>query len=133
MKLWHSFTKELLLASRSFYFYIEVVMAAIFLFLLLFVIPEKIESKQDEYLYYDVTEEAFPFFEEELLGEDLDGMPEIVELEWEEETISAALYEAENNKYFVLDNQEAAVQIADKKHAFAGIIHLDEKGNVTYT
>ncbi|MCJ7717537.1 MAG: ABC transporter permease [Anaerolineales bacterium] len=133
MKLWHSFTKELLLASRSFYFYIEVVMAAIFLFLLLFVIPEKIEVKQDEYLYYDVPKEAFAFFEEELLSEDLDGMAETVDLDWEKETISAALYETDANKYYVIDNQEAAIQIADKKRSFAGIIHLDDTGNITYT
>ena len=133
MKLWHSFTKELLLASRSIYFYIEIVMAAIFLFLLLFVIPENIESKQNEYLHYDMPEEAFVYFEEELLGEDLDGKVEIVELDWGKETISAGLYESDGNKYYVIDDREAAIQIADKKRAFAGIIHLDENGSVTYT
>ena len=53
MKLWSSFVKELIIASRGFYFYIEVVMAFIFLLLLLFAVPEQFDSKEDEYLYLD--------------------------------------------------------------------------------
>ncbi len=86
MKLWHSFTKELLLASRSFYFYIEIVMAGIFLFLLLFAIPETFEVKSNEYLYYDVPSTVLPQIEDELLKEDEDGVIEKVELEWNDET-----------------------------------------------
>ena len=81
MKLWHSFTKELMLASRSFYFYIEIVMAGIFLFLLLFAIPENFDGRQDEYLYYDVPDSAREYFEDELLSADEDGLVEMVEIE----------------------------------------------------
>ena len=58
MKLWQSFVKELVLSSRSFYFYVEIGMAAIFLFLLLFVIPENFNTKTDEYIYWDIPDAA---------------------------------------------------------------------------
>ena len=133
MKLWHSFTKELLLASRSFYFYIEIVMAGIFLFLLLFAIPEKFEAKSNEYLYYDVPAASFSLFVDELLKEDEDGLIEKAELQWNDQSVHAQIYELESNRYYVLDNQEAAIGIADQERAFAGIIHMDEAGQITYT
>lgn len=79
MKLWSSFVKELTIASRGFYFYVEIVMAAILLFVLLFVIPENFSSKEDEYLYLE-----FPTVEiqEKYIDalEDLDGKTEEVVL-----------------------------------------------------
>ncbi len=133
MKLWHSFTKELMLASRSFYFYIEVVMAGIFLFLLLLVIPENFDSRHDEYLYYDVPAEAYPFFEEELINEDEDGVAELIEFEFDDQIYPAVLYQTENSNFFVLEDQAATIQLADQERAFAGIIHMDDMGDITYT
>ena len=133
MKLWHSFTKELLLASRSFYFYIEILMAGIFLFLLLFVIPENFNSRQDEYLYYDVPAAAMEYFEAELLSEDEDGVAESVELELEDERYPASHYQTDSTNFYVLTDQEAAIAIADQERAFAGIIHMNDAGEISYT
>jgi len=133
MKLWHSFTKELLLATRSFYFYIEVVMAGIFLFLLLFVIPETFDSRQDEYLYYDVPAAAYEVFEEELLGEDEDGLTEMVDFELDDEIFTATLFQTDDTNFYVFDDRDAAISLADEERAFAGIIHMDDTGEVTYT
>ena len=47
MKLWSSFVKELTVASRGFYFYVEIAMAAILLFVILFVVPEEFVSKEN--------------------------------------------------------------------------------------
>lgn len=133
MKLWHSFTKELLLASRSFYFYIEVVMAGMFLFLLLFVIPENFDSRRDEYLYYDVPAAAFEVFEEELLGEDEDGVAEIVKFELDDEIYSTTLYQSESNNFYVVEDPDVAILLADNERTFAGITHMDDMGALTYT
>ncbi len=133
MKLWYSFIKELKLASRSFYFYIEIVMAGIFLFLLLLVIPENFDHRVNEYLFYDVPDSAWGYFESELLEMDEDGSAEIVEIELDKEIISGSLYQTEENNYYVLDDQKQAISLADSERAFAGVIHMDELGEVTYT
>ncbi|MEE4195615.1 MAG: ABC transporter permease [Anaerolineae bacterium] len=133
MKLWHSFRKELLLASRSFYFYIEVGLAALMLFVLLFVIPENFETKTDEYLYYDVPEAAWTYFEEDLLSEDEDGVVALEEFDWNDETVEARLYETDSARYHVFDNEEAAIAIADKERAYAGSTYMNVEGEISYT
>lgn len=133
MKLWHSFQKELLLASRSFYFYIEIGFALLLLFLLLFVIPENFDSKSSEYLYYDVPAAVLPYFEAELLAEDEDGVVESVEFKWEDAVVAARLFESDGTRYHIFDNQEAAVGIAEKERAYAGVIRMDDTGEMTYT
>jgi hypothetical protein len=133
MKLWHSFVKEILLATRSFYFYIEIAMAGIFLFLLLFVIPENFETKTNEYLFFDGPDNAFEFFEKDLLREDEDNQSEMVEIEWEDGVIQANLYESESRKSFVLDDLEKTISIADKERVFAAVIHVNDQGAISYT
>ncbi|MCP4425597.1 MAG: ABC transporter permease [Chloroflexi bacterium] len=133
MKLWHSFVKELILASRSFYFYIELVMAGIFLFLLIFVIPEEFNKSTDEYLYWNVPEAARPFMVEEMLEIDDDSVAESVELELDDEIIPATLYVDGDNNYYVIDDREKAIAIADEERAFAAVVHMDDAGEVTYT
>ena len=133
MKLWHSFVKELILASRSFYFYIELGMAGVFLFLLIFVIPEQFDSKSDEYIYWDVPEAARESLVAQSLDADVDGVAENVELELGDELVSAALYTTETQNFYVMEDRETAVNIADQERAFAAIIHMDEQGEFTYT
>ncbi len=133
MKLWHSFTKEILLATRSFYFYIEVLMAGIFLFLLLFVIPENFENKTDEYVYFDAPASAIEYLKETTLEDDEDGQVEMVELEWEDKTILAELYESEGKYTYVLDDKDAAIGLADKERVFAAVVHMDDLGEITFT
>ena len=133
MKLWHSFVKELVLASRSFYFYIELGMAGVFLFLLIFVIPEQFDSKSDEYIYWDVPEAARESLIAQSLEADEDGVAENVELELGDELVPVVLYTTETQNFYVLEDRETAVNIADQERAFAAIIHMDEQGEFNYT
>ena len=133
MKLWHSFVKEIILASRSFYFYIELFMAFIFLFLLLFVIPEQFDSKTDEYVHWGVNSAAYDVLAEQALDADEDGDAEKVELEYGDELVPAVLYSTETKNIYVLDDQETAVNIADEERAFAALIHMDNHGELYYT
>ncbi|MCP4420662.1 MAG: ABC transporter permease [Chloroflexi bacterium] len=133
MKLWHSFVKELILASRSFYFYIELVMAGIFLFLLLFVIPEHFDSKSDEYIYLDVPEAAREVVVEQFLSADEDSVTESVELELDDELVPATHYESETTHYYVTEDEETAVNLADEERAFAAVIRMNDQGEINYT
>ncbi len=58
MKLLSSYKKELLIASRGFYFYIEIISALIVLALLLFGVPEHPNSASKEFLLFDMPTEA---------------------------------------------------------------------------
>jgi hypothetical protein len=133
MKLWHSFVKELTLSSRSFYFYIELGMAFIFVFLLMFVIPENFKTPSIEYLYWDIPEAAREFMVQEYLDIDDDGRSETVELEYGDETVTATVYQEDMTKFYVVDNKEAAIQLADEERRFAAIVHMDDLGEITYT
>ena len=133
MKLWHSFVKELVLASRSFYFYIELVMAGIFLFLLLFVIPDTFNTASDEYIYWDVPEAARELLAAQSLDADLDGVAESVELELNDEVVPATVYTTDRSNFFVMEEREHAIQLADEERAFAAVIHMDDAGEFTYT
>lgn len=57
MKLFSSYLKEMKIAARGYYFYIEVFMAVLILLLLLFVVSENPQSKVKEFLYYDMSTE----------------------------------------------------------------------------
>jgi len=133
MKLLHSFIKEIILATRSFYFYVEIIMASLFLFLLVFVVPEKFDNKMDEYLYYDVPAESMCLFYDEFLEIDDDHEVEMVEIEYGDETNQARLYTTESHRYYVLDNLDMAIGIANEEREFAGIIHMNDVGEISYT
>ncbi len=53
MKLLSSYIKEMKIAARGFYFYIEIFMAVILLVLLLFAVKEDPVSKSKEFVFYD--------------------------------------------------------------------------------
>ena len=61
MKLLSSYLKEMKIAARGFYFYIEIVIALIILVILLFSVNEKSVSKQKEFIYYDTPGEIKEF------------------------------------------------------------------------
>ena len=58
MKFFSSFVKELKIASRGFYFYIEIFMAVLILAIFIFAVPENFNTKSAEYLYLDMPEEV---------------------------------------------------------------------------
>jgi len=125
MKLWSSFVKELIVASRGFYFYIELVMAFVLLIVLLFVVPEHFDNKENEYLYLDFPTESI---EQTYIDtfEDLDGQPEAVTLKADKQEIDALLYETEDNRLYVLSSEADMVLLAREKHEVGAAIVMDE-------
>ena len=73
-KLWHSYTKELLLSSKSWYFAIELGMAIVILLILLFVIPENFKTESKEYFFLNVPEAVKAEIIEKSLKDDTDGL-----------------------------------------------------------
>lgn len=131
MKLWYSFKKELQLASKSFYFYIEIFMAIIFLALLLFVIPENFTSSTTEYVYLDLPEAYQTFFIEAFTEDDLDGEVEKVEVKVLDQEETFDYYESEDKKVYVVDSVEQVKALADKKRKLGAVISLKD-GELAY-
>jgi len=72
MKLLYSFLKDIQLSTKSFYFYIEIGFALIFVAILVFVVPENFEKKVTVYAYIDLPEAVAGPAEKALLGEGYD-------------------------------------------------------------
>ena len=70
MKLLSSIKKELILATRSFYFYIELFFAVVLLVIVMFAIPEETKVIQTEYVY--LSDQVAAQLIEMMLEEDKD-------------------------------------------------------------
>jgi len=62
MKLLSTYRKEMTIAARGFYFYIELFFAVILLVLLLFAVKEQPVSSASEFLFYDMPAEMIDAF-----------------------------------------------------------------------
>lgn len=133
MKLWYSFTKELKLASKSFYFYIEVVFAIIILVIVLFAIPENFNSRSTEYLYLDMPGQAETAMTDLFLKEDEDGVAETIEIKIKKELISTTYYETADRRIYVAGSEEDLIKLADNKKQVGAVIKMDETGQTSYT
>jgi len=133
MKLWHSFTKELLLASRGFYFYIEIFMAIILLVVLMFVIPENFESKRDEYIYLDIPEQIEVIYEKDFVESDIDGVIDVVELKDKGDIFNVRLVESEDSRVYLFDNLEDLIRLTKADRPSIGAhIKTDDSGSLVY-
>jgi hypothetical protein len=124
MKLWSSFVKELVIASRGFYFYIEITMAFVLLFVLLFVIPDNFSTKETEYLYLNIPVESV---EKKYVDafEDLDGQPEAVTLKAGKEELPAQLYETIDKKIYMFGSEEDLAAMAESRHKIGVVVSMD--------
>lgn len=59
MKLWNNYKKEMKIASRGFYFYVEIIVAVIVLAVLLMVVPAESQHKIKEVCFCDMTSSQF--------------------------------------------------------------------------
>lgn len=132
MKLWHSFIKELKLAFRGFYIYIEIFMAVLLLVVLLFAVPEQFESKQAEYIHLDLPSEVETVYLNRIETVDMDGKAEIIEIKNGDGVITAKLYESVDREIYIIDNKEDLVNLADKKQTIGAVIKLDSDNNIGY-
>lgn len=130
MKLWYSFIKELKIALRSWYFYVEFIVALIFLFILIFVIPENFTSKSKEVLYIDLPEIYNAYFIRQF--KDLDGKAENFEFKIKDKVIPVKLYESEEKKIYVASKEEDMIEIAKNKKYIGASIKIDKNYKIHY-
>lgn len=132
MKLFSSFIKELKIASRGFYFYIELFMAVLIVTIFLFAVPDNFNTKAAEYLYLDMPNQASEAYLEALADEDLDGKAEAVKVKIDKQEKKASLYTTEDQKIYLLNSREDAKNMADKERKVAAVITMDSENKVTY-
>ncbi|MCK5154804.1 MAG: ABC transporter permease [Spirochaetales bacterium] len=160
MKLLSSYIKEMKIAARGFYFYIEIVMAIILLAILLFAVNETSSSKSREYLYYDMPQEVIQYMMEKNIAEGNSRFAESVELtvkptEFEitnQETGETKSYNFEEAATFELqtletldpktgelvktvyitESEEDMIRIAYSESKLGAAIKMDETGELSY-
>ncbi|NDL67460.1 ABC transporter permease [Anaerotalea alkaliphila] len=133
MKLWHSFKKELKLASKGMYFYIEVGVAVVMLLVLLLFVPKELDGRHDEYLYLDLPQGAKELYLEKIRSEDLDGQEESVTLKQGGRMISARKFVLEDVRLYVLEDREAVIRYAEEEREVAVVVALDPDDGLAYT
>ena len=133
MKLWYSFSKELKLSSKSWYFYLELGMASVLLMILIFVVPEDFESKGKEYIYLDLPQVVRDNYAKNLLEEDVDETVEYVEIEANEESYTAMLYESDASKIYLLETYRALEDITDSERVPTVYVHANEDNQIVFT
>lgn len=134
MKLWYSYLKELKLSSKSFYFYIELVMAVIIIFVLLVFIPENITSRVDEYIVIDAPDQVREYLMTEVLDEDLDGKLETAVLELDKEEVEVDLVISEDKNLYIFEDLDTMVALTevDRPSVGALIRYDEEKQTIVY-
>ena len=133
MKLWHSFKKELILATRSFYFYIELLFAVILLAVLLLAVPEQVRVVQTQYLMIDLPQPMADLAMDRLLENDLDRTAETVTVEADEQSYDARLIETETEKIYLLETAEQVQALSDQNRKMGLVMSLDDSNSLHYT
>ncbi|GAJ13859.1 unnamed protein product, partial [marine sediment metagenome] len=132
MKLLSSFKKELILASRGFYFYVELIFALVILAVLLFAIPQNFSSTSTEYLYFDLPQEGIEIFTSQILVDDLDGESEMVEIEAGGKTFNAELIITDEREIYIVDSEEAVRALAYSEQVIGAVLELDDDNQLHY-
>lgn len=132
MKLFSSFIKELTLASRGFYFYIELFMAVLILAVFMFVVPDNFTSTTNEYVYLDMPSEISRVYKEQLAKETETKQAQEVTLEINKQETTAQLYALEGKNVYIVNAREDAVYMADQEREVAAVIKADEAGTIRY-
>jgi len=125
MKLLSSFKKELILASRGFYFYVELIFALVILAVLLFAIPQNFSSISTEYLYFNLPQQGKEIFINNILENDLDAKSEMVDIEAGGKTFNAELIVTDESEIYIVDSEEAVRTLADSEKVIGAVIELD--------
>jgi len=132
MKMWSSFKKELILASRGFYFYVELGFAIVILLVVLFAVPEDFSTTSTEYLFLDLPRQGQEAFKDVLLENDIDGKIEEVEIEAGGNIYTAQLMVSDEQEIYILDSEQAVRDLAYSERNLGAVVQLDEDNRLSY-
>ncbi len=128
MKLLSSFKKELILATRSFYFYVEILLAFVVLAVVMFAIPEHSRPVETEYFSFDMPQPAAEYLMGDLIKDDIDGKYEDTSVSAAGQTFSAKLIETEDRKIYVVENEQAVKTIAENQMHIGVAVSIADGG-----
>ena len=131
MKLFRSFSRELVLLSRSYYFYIEIAMAILYLVLLLLVMPENINVKSTEYYYFDMPQTIFEQLESQIFPDDGTIKKENVTLKSRGKNVDVIYYSTYLKDIYVV-NSEEILESLSKDSGNIGLKISFEDSSLTY-
>ncbi|MBI9107438.1 MAG: ABC transporter permease [Spirochaetales bacterium] len=159
MKLLSSYFKEMKIAARGFYFYIEIFFAVILLVILLVAVNEKSVSKQKEFLYYDMPEAFKEFviqrqidkgalkliepteFKMKAIGFEVknEETGEVETYNFDAEIISLRTYQeydldtGELNKTaYIADNEEDMIRLAYQEQKIGATVAVNDQGERSF-
>lgn len=132
MKLFSSFVKELKIASRGFYFYIEIFMAVLILAIFLLAVPDNFNNKSVEYIYLDMPDGASDIYLQAIKDKTIDGKVEKVKIKIDKKDKDASLYTTANKEIYILNSREDVIYMADKERKVAAVINMDDEYNFNY-
>ncbi len=160
MKWFRTYVKEMKIASRGFYFYIEIVIALIVLLILLVAVKEYPNSNVKEYLYYDMSTDTLDkILEKEvlegniqmLMDSELTVKPATFQLLdketgeeknynfTEEKNVVAATYEVVDPEtgyvsktVYILDEKEDMIRLANRTGDMGASVFLSNTGELQY-
>lgn len=133
MKLWYSFSKELVLSSKSWYFFVELGMAIILLLILLFVVPEDFDNKRKEYIYIDLPEIVRERYKKNLREEDINESAKPVVIKAENSIYKAELYETSESKIYLLNSIDALKVFFKTEQIPVIHVHANEEKQIIHT
>lgn len=125
MKLIRSIGRELLLLSRSYYFYIEIVMAVIYLVLLLVVIPENLSVKSTEYYYFDMPQTAYQQLESSFFPDDGSMTKESTTLKNRGSNLNVTHYGTDMKNVYVVDSEDALRALSEDSNDVGIMLSLN--------
>jgi len=132
MKIFSSFKKELILASRSFYFYVELGFSLIILAVLLLAVPENFNTTATQYLYFDMPQAAKEIYIDTVLESEPGMESEMVGIEAEGKTYEAQLITTDGEEVYIVDSREALEKLAYEKQNPGAVIRLDDNNQLNF-
>ncbi len=132
MKLLSSFKKELILASRSFYFYIELGSALVILAVLLLAVPENFSTTTTQYLYLGFPQAEKEMYVDTVLESESGVESEMVEIEAGGKTYDAQLITTDGEEIYIVDSEEAVEKLAYEKQAPGAVVKLDNSNQLSF-
>jgi ABC-2 type transport system permease protein len=130
MKLFSSFKKELILASRSFYFYVEIFFSLVILAILLFAIPEDIITTSKQYIYLNLPDEVKEKYVDSMFEEAPGVEQETLKIEAGGKTFDAILIKAEGEEFYIVESEDAVKTLAYSEQTTGAVIELDNNNQL---
>ena len=160
MKLLSTYVKEMKIASRGFYFYIEIFVAVVALIILLVAVSENPDGKAEEYLFNDIPNEVLEYLYEKDIADGKIRFLEDTELTIkpgeftvlnkdtgkeetyffvDEKKVMAKTYQKLNSKTgkvkgvaYTLDNEEDMIRLSYNSGDIGAKTTMDSSGNFSY-